>query len=134
MRSLGTILIFVDIFNFLFFCINYESAPIHSQNTPSYSNKHNVWLQYIVQFSKLLSKMWSIFTNCFWVQIFKNLKFLKFEWKFRHQILGKIIIMHLLKILAFVATITAINNYHGTNQKRENRFLTNQKAAVNILA
>ncbi len=59
--------------------------------TPSYSNKHNVSLQYIVQFSKLLSKMCSIFTNCFWVQIFKNLKFLKFEWKFRHQILGKII-------------------------------------------
>jgi hypothetical protein len=43
-------------------------------------------------------------------------------------------IIHLLKILAFVATITAINNYHGTNQKRENRFLTNQKAAVIILA
>jgi hypothetical protein len=43
-------------------------------------------------------------------------------------------IMHLLKILAFVARITAINNYHGTNQKRENRFLTNQKAAVIILA
>jgi hypothetical protein len=60
-------------------------------STPSYSNKHNVSLQYIVQFSKLLSKMWSIFTNCFWVQIFKNLKFLKFEWKFRHQILDKII-------------------------------------------
>ncbi len=60
-------------------------------DTPSYSNKHNVSLQYIVQFSKLLSKMWSIFTNCFWVQIFKNLKFLKFEWKFQHQILGKII-------------------------------------------
>ncbi len=59
--------------------------------TPSYTNKHNVSLQYIVQFSKLLSKMWLIFTNCFWVQIFKNLKFLKFEWKFRHQILGKII-------------------------------------------
>jgi hypothetical protein len=35
--------------------------------TPSYSNKHNVSLQYIVQFSKLLSKMWSIFTNWFWV-------------------------------------------------------------------
>ncbi len=43
-------------------------------------------------------------------------------------------IMHLLKILAFVATITAINNYHGTNQKRENRFSINQKAAVIILA
>jgi hypothetical protein len=42
--------------------------------------------------------------------------------------------MYLLKILAFVATITAINNYHGTNQKRENRFSTNQKAAVIILA
>jgi hypothetical protein len=36
-------------------------------------------------------------------------------------------IMYLLKILAFVVTITAINNYHGTNQKRENRFSTNQK-------
>jgi hypothetical protein len=45
-----------------------------------------------------------------------------------------LIIIHLLKILAFVATITATNNYHGTNQKRENRFLTNQKAAVIILA
>jgi hypothetical protein len=45
-----------------------------------------------------------------------------------------IFIIHLLKILAFVATITAINNYHGTNQKRENRFSTNQKAAVIILA
>jgi hypothetical protein len=43
-------------------------------------------------------------------------------------------IIHLLKILAFVATITAINNYHGTNQKRENRFLTNQNTAVIILA
>jgi hypothetical protein len=43
-------------------------------------------------------------------------------------------IIHLLKILAFVATITAKNNYHGTNQKRENRFLTNQKATVIILA
>jgi hypothetical protein len=43
-------------------------------------------------------------------------------------------IIHLLKILAFVATITAINNYHGTNQKRENRFSTNQEAAVIILA
>jgi hypothetical protein len=43
-------------------------------------------------------------------------------------------IIHLLKILAFVATITAKNNYHGTHQKRENRFLTNQKAAVIILA
>ncbi len=65
--------------------------PLFCYSTPSYSNKHNVSLQYIVQFSKLLSKMWSISTNCFWVQIFKNLKFLKFEWKFRHQILGKII-------------------------------------------
>jgi hypothetical protein len=37
MRSLGTILIFVDIFNFFFFCINYESAPIHSQNTQNLS-------------------------------------------------------------------------------------------------
>jgi hypothetical protein len=27
--------------------------------------------------------------------------------------------MYLLKILAFVATITAKNNYHGTNQKRD---------------
>ncbi len=44
------------------------------------------------------------------------------------------IIIHLLKILAFVATITAKNNYHGTNQKRENRFLTNQKAVAIILA
>jgi hypothetical protein len=44
------------------------------------------------------------------------------------------VIINLLKILAFVATITAKNNYHGTNQKRENRFLTNQKAAVIILA
>jgi hypothetical protein len=43
-------------------------------------------------------------------------------------------IIHLLKILAFVATITAKNNYHGTNQKRKNRFLTNQKAAAIILA
>jgi hypothetical protein len=43
-------------------------------------------------------------------------------------------IIHLAKILAFVATITAVNNYHGTNQKRENRFLTNQKTAVIILA
>jgi hypothetical protein len=43
-------------------------------------------------------------------------------------------IMYLLKILAFVATITAINNYHGTNQKQENRFSTNRKAAVIILA
>jgi hypothetical protein len=30
-------------------------------------------------------------------------------------------IMYLLKILAFVATITATNNYHGTNQKRDTR-------------
>jgi hypothetical protein len=43
-------------------------------------------------------------------------------------------IIHLEKILAFVATITAVNNNHGTNQNRENRFLTNQKAAVIILA
>jgi hypothetical protein len=34
--------------------------------------------------------------------------------------------MYLLKIVAFVATIIAKNNYHSTNQKRENRFLTNQ--------
>ncbi len=33
--------------------------------TPSYSNKHNVSLQYIVQYPKLLSKIWSIFTNWF---------------------------------------------------------------------
>ncbi len=43
-------------------------------------------------------------------------------------------IMYLLKILAFVATITATNNYHGTDQKREKWFLTNQKAAVIFLA
>jgi hypothetical protein len=52
----------------------------------------------------------------------------------RIKIFPKLIIIHLLKILAFVATIIATNNYHGTNQKRENRFLTNQKAAVIILA
>jgi hypothetical protein len=51
-----------------------------------------------------------------------------------HNIISGFFIIHLLKILAFVATITAKNNYHGTNQKRENRFLTNQKAAVIILA
>ncbi len=38
--------------------------------------------------------------------------------------------MNLLKILAFVATITAKNNFHGKNQKRENRNLTNQKARI----
>jgi hypothetical protein len=43
-------------------------------------------------------------------------------------------ILYLLKILAFVATITARNNYHGTNQKRENLFWTNQKDTVIILA
>jgi hypothetical protein len=42
-------------------------------------------------------------------------------------------IIHLAKILAFVATITAVNNYHGTNQIQENRFSTNQKAVI-ILA
>jgi hypothetical protein len=44
--------------------------------------------------------------------------------KFQHHII------QLLKILAFVAK----NNYHGINQKRENRFLTNQEAAAIILA
>jgi hypothetical protein len=67
------------------------------------------------EFSKIIPK-----TGIMYIKSINNLKVL--------------IIMHLLKILAFVARITAINNYHGTNQKRENRFLTNQKAAVIILA
>jgi hypothetical protein len=41
--------------------------------------------------------------------------------------------MYLLKILAFVATITAKNNYHGTNQKQKNQFLTNQKATISAI-
>jgi hypothetical protein len=72
---------------------------------------------------------------------FPLLKFFKYE-NFdalpqlgnNHNLDPKSIIIHLLKILAFFATITAKNNYHGTNQKRENRFLTNQKTAVIILA
>jgi hypothetical protein len=51
-----------------------------------------------------------------------------------YQHFHELIIIHLLKILAFVATITAKNYYHDTNQKRDNRFLNNQKAAVIILA
>jgi hypothetical protein len=52
------------------FLKKYQASP-SILNTPSYTNKHNVSLQYIVQFSKLLSKIWSIFTNCFWIQISK---------------------------------------------------------------
>jgi hypothetical protein len=67
-----------------------RKSPIES--TPSYSNKHNVSLQYIVQFSKLLSKIWSIFTNCFWVKIFKTLNFPNlsgnFDTKFKLKLLN----------------------------------------------
>jgi hypothetical protein len=62
------------------------------ESTPSYSNKHNVSLQYIVQFSKLLLKIWSIFTNCFWVKIFKTLNFPNlsgnFDTKFKLKLLN----------------------------------------------
>ncbi len=38
--------------------LNYRTVSLlHVLNTPNYSNKHNVSLQYIVQFSKLLPKI-----------------------------------------------------------------------------
>jgi hypothetical protein len=50
-------ILFVNEFPFSLFFDTCFYMLLNMPNTPSYSNKHNVSLQYIVQFSKLLSNM-----------------------------------------------------------------------------
>jgi hypothetical protein len=49
---------------------------------------------------------------------------MKFDFFFEYSENSNFILfIYVLRILTFVATVIAKNNYHGTNQKRENRFL-----------